>query len=439
MLKIKSTKLGILLFIAIFTFSNSLFAKNFTGAVYTATNNEEENSVVAYKQFDDGSLDKIGEYKTGGKGTGFVKLSDLPYDPESGKPAVNGIDPLESAYAIWRTPDRKNILVVNAGDGTVSSLRVNKDYSLSLNNVVPAGDIKPLSIATHNDLVYVASMGYQKKYPNNGKLKGFRIDAKGILSPILYSEKFLNGRPAAVEFTPDGKHLIAVEVTTGAIHSYKVLEDGSLSYYPVTTLQSPQLSSNRYLPIPIGIKIVARDSRHFLLVTEARFVGKSGFPGPSSKESKAKFPFLQHYEGQTGSVSSYEIAKDGKLSIVSPDVYAGEAMVGGQQTTCWITTSHDGRYAWTTNSVHSSISTFKLDNKGVLKLSEEIAYQNPKYNEYYTDMDISADGNFVNVLSGNSGTVWVYAINHDTGSLSLVNSYEGAAKVHTYGIVTISK
>lgn len=431
-------KVKFFLFLFILGFSGSLYAKNITGAVYTATNHAEENSVIAYKQFDDGTLDKIGEYKTGGKGTGFVELHDVPYRPEDGHPAYDGIDPLESTYALWRTDDNKNVLVVNAGDGTVSSLRVNKDFSLTLNNVVKAGDIKPLAIATHGKLIYVASMGSKDEHPNNGNLKGYTIDDNGILSPISYSRRFLNGRPSSVEFTPGGNFITTVETTTGAIHTFKVLDDGSLSTYPVSSVQAP-LDKGRFLVSPIGTKIVSKKGENYLLVTEARLATPKGRLRPSSEANKKKYPFASHYEGQSGSVTSYGIDKDGKLSIVSPDVFAGKEVWGGQQTTCWITASKDGRFAWTTNSFSSSISTFKLDDQGNLTLSKEIAYENPDHDEYYTDMDLSADGNFVNVLSANTGTAWVYAINHDTGSLTLVDSYEGGAKVHTYGIVTISK
>ncbi len=253
----------ILLLITIIGFSSSLYAKNITGAVYTATNHAEENSIIAYQQFDDGTLNKIGEYKTGGKGTGFIELPGLPYDPKSGNPSADGIDPLESAYALWRSADNKNILVANAGNGTVSSLRVNKDFSLTLNNVVEAGSIKPLAIATHGKLVYVASMGWKKEFPNDGNLTGYLIDDKGLLSPIFYSKRFLKGRPASVEFTPDGKFLIAVELTTGAVHSYQVLEDGTLLLK--STVQSPLAKGGRFLPIPIGTKIVSKQGKNILL------------------------------------------------------------------------------------------------------------------------------------------------------------------------------
>jgi len=428
------------LFILIFSlgFNSTAIAKTTTGAVYTATNNSDENSIIAYQQFDDGTLEKIGEYKTGGKGTGLIELSGKPYNPDAGHPLTDGYDPLESAYALWRTPDNKNILVANAGDGTVSSLRVNKDLSLSLNNVVKAGNINPLSIATHGKLVYVASKGRKNKFPNDGTLNGYLIDDKGLLTPILDSERHLNGRPGSIEFTADAKFLVAVEVSTGAIHTYKVLENGSLSNKPISTIKSP-LVEGRFLAIPIGTKIISKGGKNFLLVTEARFVDSKGKLKPSTEKNRAKYPFQSHYEGQTGSVTSFEIDPNGKLILISADVPAGEGFWGGQQTTCWITSSNDGKFAWTSNSFSASISSYQVGSQGELKLLEEISYQAPNNKEYYTDLDLSADGNYVNVLSSNSGTTWVFAINHDTGALKLINHYEGGAKIHTYGLVTIAK
>ncbi|MGK0272750.1 MAG: 6-phosphogluconolactonase [Cocleimonas sp.] len=433
MLKTQLISMKILLIITVIGFSSALYAKNITGAVYTATNHAQENSIIAYQQFDDGTLNKIGEYKTGGKGTGFIELSGMPYDPGAGHPGSDGFDPLESTYALWRTPDSKNILVANAGNGTVSSLRVNKDFSLSLNNVVDTGDTKPLAIATHGKLVYVASLTSF----NKGNLRGYFIDAKGILTSIPYSKKYLKGRPSSIEFTPDGQFLVAVEVITGAIHSYKVSDDGTL--LRISTIQSPVAGKGRFLPIPIGTKIVSKNGKNYLLVTEARLVDARGNFKSSTDENKKKYPFQSRYEGQTGSVTSYEINQYGELLIISPDVMAGKSIWDGQQTTCWITASKNGRYAWATNPFTSSISSFNINKQGKLELSEEIAYQAPNYDEYFTDIDLSADGDYVNILSGNTGTVWVYAINHKTGSLELVSYYDGGAKVHSYGIVTISR
>jgi 6-phosphogluconolactonase len=431
-------KLSATMLLACLAISPPAFAKDVTGAVYVATNYDTENSIVGYRQYSDGTLEQIGEFDTGGKGTGLVELFGLPYDPKSGHTFSDGFDPLASAYGLWRTSDNKNVLIANAGDGTVSSLRVQKDYSLKLVNVVKAGDIKPLAIASHANLVYVASMGDDVGDPGNGNVKGYRIDDNGFLSEIPNSVRTLGGRPASAEFTSDGKFLLVVEITTGVIHSYAVNEDGLLSAKPISSITSPQPTPDRFFALPIGTKVVkGQGANHTLLVTETRFLTPDHKFHPASPESKAKYPFLPLFEGQSGSMTSYNVDENGVLTIISPDVIAGKGYWGGQQAVCWVTTSADGKYAWTTNPLTSSISTYKIDEDGEATLIDEIAFQDQHYNEYYLDMDLSADGNYINVISGNSGKTWVYKIDHDNGGLSLVAGYTGGAPVHSYGLVTV--
>lgn len=418
--------------------SFDVLAKDITGGVYVATNKADENSIIGYVQYSDGTLSQIGEYDVGGKGTGFVELFDLPYNPESGHTFSDGIDPLASAYGLWRSWDNRNVLIANAGDGTVSSLRVQDDLSLELVNVVEAGDIKPNGIASYEDIVYVVSMGKKVEDPSEGNIKGYRIDDKGYLTPIPDSVRALTGRPASVEFTPDGKYLLVVEITTGVVHSYALGEDGLLSDQPVSSIDSPQASAERFFALPIGTKIIpGQDGNNILLVTETRFIDSEHQFNPVSEENKKKYPFLPLFEGQSGSMTSYNVDENGRLTIISPDVIAGTGYWGGQQAVCWVTASEDGKFAWTTNPLTSSISTYQVNEDGSIELSEEIAYQAETLDEYFLDMDLSADGNYVNVISGNTGVTWVFEIDHDTGELKVVDGYEGSAKVHSYGIVTI--
>ncbi len=330
------------------------------------------------------------------------------------------------------------MLIANAGDGTVSSLRVQPDLSLKLVSVVKAGDVKPDAIASYKNIVYVASLGHDIGIPGDGNLKGFKIDNNGVLTEINHSVRKLSGRPASLEFTSDGRYLVVTEITTGVIHSYAVEQDGLLSPTPVSSITSPETSKDRFFALPIGTKIIAgKDGNSTLLVTETRFITADHQFNPVSDFNKRKYPFLPLFEGQTGSVTSYNIDKNGLLTVISPDVLAGQEFWGGQQAVCWVTTSQDGKFAWTTNPLTSSISTYRIETDGRIRLSQEITYQDNKYNEYFLDMDLSADGNYVNTISGNTGKTWVFEINHKNGDLKLVDGYSGSAPVHSYGIVTI--
>lgn len=409
-----------------------------TGAVFVASNKSDENTLVGFKQFSDGSLKKIGEYKTGGKGTGLVELFDIPFDPSGLNTFADGIDPLASAYGVWRTPDQKNVLVSNAGDGTISSLRVQKDMSLRLTNVVKSGNIKPLSIASYGNLVYVASMGSKVEDPQDGNIAGYRIAANGALEPLAQSIRELTGRPASVEFTPDGKFLAVVEITTGLVKVYGVEKNGLLSEKPLSVMNSP-ISDDRFFALPIGTKIISAKGENFLFVTETRFVDAQGQFKLVSPEHKKKYPFLPKYEGQTGSTSSYKIDAKGMLSLVSSDVMAGSNRITGQQATCWVVASPDGKKLYVTNPLTSSLSTYSVLDGGEIKLLEEISYQAPDLEKYFLDMDLSADGEFINVISGNTGEVFVFDI-ADTNNkeLRIQGAYPGSSKIHSYGLVTVA-
>ena len=404
-------------------FSLSSAADDVTGGVYIASNNEDENSIVAWRQHADGSLSPVGEYGTGGAGTGDA----------------NGIDPLISSYGLWRSWDNRYLLVVNIGDGTVSSLRVQDDLSLQLTSVVAAGGKKPNSIDSWRDLVYVASVGDREDGTGPGNVVGYRLGDQGQLEKIPGSMRLLTGEPASIEFTEDGKYLIVAEFNTGVIHSWAVQGDGQLSEQPVSSIDSPTTSKERFFALPVGTKLVTReDGSSTFLVTETRYVTQDFQFHPSSEESKAKYPFLQEHESQTGSMTSYNVDAQGQLSIISPDVMTGDDIWGGQQAACWVTTSRNGEYAWTANSHTSSLSTFRLDPQdGSLELAQEITFQAEDYNEFFLDMDLSADGNYVNILSGNTGKTWVFRINHDNGDLEVVGAWPGGPQVHSYGLVTI--
>lgn len=197
----KARKLS-LIFICVAAFSaqsQNLDAAKITGGVYVATNNESENSLIGYRQHANGTLSQIGEFKTGGKGTGLVELFGLPHD-DTGHTFTDGIDPLASAYGLWRSWDEINVLVTNGGGGTVSSFRVQPGLTLKLVNVVKAGDVKPTSIASYKNIVYVASLGHDVGDLGDGNLKGYLIDDTGKLTEIPDSIRDLTGRPASIEF-----------------------------------------------------------------------------------------------------------------------------------------------------------------------------------------------------------------------------------------------
>lgn len=347
----------------------------------------------------------------------------------------DGIDPLISAYGVYKTSDSKNLLVVNSGDGTISSLRVNKDKGLTLSSVVKTGDKHPLSIASHNNIVYVASSGTVATPPFSGNITGYRIDSSGKLTAIPNSTRDLAARPTCVVFTEDGKYLVVAELVSGLIKVYGVEANGLLTSEPISTVSSPHDSENgRWLPIPVGFDIVKKGNEHIVIVSEARFLDNMGM----LREEADKVPQSPKYSWQTGSTSSYSIDETGTIRLISGDVMTGADKEGGQIANCWVEVSADGNILWASNALSSSISSYAISNKGALSLKNETAFKKSSESLFFSDTFVSHDGKFLNQLVGNRGAILVFKV-MPNGDLKEVGMYTSSdlPAIGAYGLVVL--
>ena len=83
----------------------------------------------------------IGEFGTGGTGTGDLEIPALQKDPSH--PLANGDDPLISSESIASVHNGKMAVVVNPGDATVALMNVADGGALELVNTchIPAGSM----------------------------------------------------------------------------------------------------------------------------------------------------------------------------------------------------------------------------------------------------------------------------------------------------------
>src|SRR6516225_3975169 len=163
-------------------FSNALDDRA-GGAVFFMTHAADKNEIIAYKRADDGSLSDEHRFATGGRGSGGTT------------------DPLGSQGSLTLTDEQAFLLAMNAGSGEISSFRV-QGATLELADVVSSGGSKPVSVAQHGNLVYVANAG------GDSNVAGFRLAGNGKLTPIPHSFTFLstsNAGPGSVAFSPDGQ------------------------------------------------------------------------------------------------------------------------------------------------------------------------------------------------------------------------------------------
>ena len=322
-------------------------ASSSPGAVFAATNGVNRNEIVMYKRLKTGQLQWVGKFATGGRGEGGIN------------------DPLQSQNSLVLTPDHSFLLAVNAGSSTISVFRV-LDDSLVLVNVQPSLGGNPVSIAVHDDLVYVVNFG------GIYHTAGFRMQPWGELKPIRNSRmplSTLDTNPSTAAFSADGSKLVISERQTNKVDVFSVASDGSLSnpvFNKFTTTE------------PFGLQV---DASGVLLVTST-----------------------------AGSVTSYGIGEDNTLSVITEN----SPSFGG--ATCWVVSY--GGLAWVSNTTTSSLAAYSLKPGGALSPLGLVNKQAPvgptlfppvmPPTSFPLDLALSADGNYLYAVFSALGKIVEY-------------------------------
>jgi 6-phosphogluconolactonase len=269
--------------------------------IYTETNAVAGNEVLAFQNID-GTLTSIGSYSAGGLGSGI------------------GLGSQGSVVT-----DDEHLLAVDAGSNQVSLFDLERDGSLTLDDVESSGGVNPTSITINDGVAYVVNAG-------DSTVSGFRIHHHR-LDPIAGSTQPLTGSGAAeISFDSSGTRLVVAEKNTNTLDVLAVNRHG---------VAGAAISNPSTGPTPFGFAI---DDRDHVIVSNAA----GGGAGASS-------------------VSSYRFAGRTGLASVS-------AAVGDTQTAaCWIALSDNQRYAFTTNAGSGSISSYRVGRNGSLELLQPVA------------------------------------------------------------------
>jgi hypothetical protein len=164
------------------------------GHVYVNANTARENAIAAFDRHADGMLTPLpgSPFTAGGAGTGEV---------------------IGSQDVLRVTPDGRFLLAVAAGSNEISVLRIADDGALSsvAGSPFPSGGLVPVSIAVHNDLVYVAHRGNGTSGAN---YTGFTIDESGQLQGAGRFDRAVagHGEPGAVFFNATRTNLVGTQV-----------------------------------------------------------------------------------------------------------------------------------------------------------------------------------------------------------------------------------
>ena len=182
------------------------------GHLYVDDNTAGANTVAGFDRHADGTLTPLpgSPFSVGGAGTG------------------GGIG---SQGAFQLSADGRYLLAADAGSNQISVLRIKPDGGLTEAEGSPvwSGGNEPVSIAVHDNLVYVANAG-------NGasNYTGFTLNAGGHLRPLAGSTFPLpdGSSPGDVLFNGDGSRLVGTRVGPSLIDSFTVGSRGVLTAAP---------------------------------------------------------------------------------------------------------------------------------------------------------------------------------------------------------------
>ena len=342
--------------------------KNFhAGAVYVLTN-QTTNTVAVFRRTAWGMLTPAGEFPTGGAG------DPTPQPPD---PAT---DPLASQGALIMGRGNHHLYAVNAGSNQISVLRIRKN-SLDIVDVVDSGGVRPISLALHDDLLYVLNEGGT---PN---ITGFTIEEGGTLTPLPGSTRPLIGGvaadPAQIGFSHDGELLVVTEKSGNRINTYTINDDG---------LPSPPMDNASNGMTPFGF---AFNNANTLVVSEAF----GGTPNASA-------------------ASSYDATEDGTLSVISGSV------PNSQTASCWVVIPNNGKTAFVSNTGSDTISSYRINpSDGSLTLLNATA-ADTGMGSAPIDMDLSVNGRILFVLLGGTQSVASFRV-WKNGNLTPIDTAVG--------------
>jgi 6-phosphogluconolactonase (cycloisomerase 2 family) len=332
------------------------------GAVFVQGNDPAGNKVLAYRRDNAGQLTLSGTFDTGGKG---------------GRVEGAVVDPLASQGSLQYVSKQHLLIGVNAGSDSLYAFRVDGSR-LERRQVLSSGGSFPVSVAVHDDLVYVLNAG------GSGNVQGFRIEGDHLrpierstrslgLTPVNGPTAFLN-TPGQVAFTPDGDQLLVTTKANGShIDVFRVRDNGRLSDTPVVNSSAT--------PVPFGITF---DRRGRLVVGEAG----------------------------TSAVSTYLVHDNGTLTTIG-------SRTDGQVALCWIDRVRQTYYV--ANAGSNSVSAFRLDAAG-----HPMLIGTTNVGPGAIDLDHAAGGRFLYVQLGGNGQVAALRINAD-GSLTSLGTVASTA------------
>ncbi|WP_367130470.1 lactonase family protein [Saccharothrix sp. HUAS TT1] len=316
-----------------------------------------------------------------GGGTG---LGLGAYDPSTGRLRVTGVVPdvVNPSFVI---DAGRHVYVVNEkSDGEVTALAVGPDGVPKVVGSRSTGGADPCHLALHRGFLLSAnySSGSVAVHPvlPDGSL-GERTDL--VEHRGAGPDPDRQEGPHAHQVLPDptGEFVLAVDLGTDSVHSYRLGDEGKLT-----------------------------------LTGTARVHAGAG-PRHLAFHPSGRFAYIANELDSTVVVASYDrgVLKPGpKLSTLpagaptTPRNYPAEVLV-----------SADGRFVYLSNRGHDSVAVFAVERGGAaLRLVEAT----PVGGKFPRHLELDASGRFLLAANQNSDSVTAFAVDRRTGGLRLAHT-----------------
>jgi 6-phosphogluconolactonase (cycloisomerase 2 family) len=295
------------------------------------------------------------------------------------------VDRLASQGSLTYDDERAVLYAVDAGSDALVVFAVDGEH-LGPPQRLPSGGRFPVSVAVHDDLVYVLNAR------DGGSIHGYRRNGDGI-APLAGSTRALGldtstlpeftHTPGQVGFSPDGDHLIVTTKANDSILVFAVDDDGRPGADP-RVHRRPGAIPFSFTFTPAGHLVMAET-------------------GPSA-------------------ISSFALGANGSLSPL-------DSVATGQSATCWVTGF--GSLLFASNAGSSTVSSFRVDDDGYLT-----RLATTPTSPGTIDAAVSADGRHLYVQAGGVGVVDEFAV-HADGSLTPVGAVAVPGSHGGEGIVAV--